>query len=69
MAVLDLNGECLCLIYSYELVLGGVVVIVLATGLSVSGFTLGQERLIFKGDKSPYQDFVRRGNKAVGPIL
>jgi len=28
MTVLDQNGECLCLIYSYELVLGGVVVIV-----------------------------------------
>jgi hypothetical protein len=36
-----------------NLVVGGGVVIVLATGPKVHGFKPGQERLIFKGDNNP----------------
>jgi hypothetical protein len=32
------------------------------------GFKPGQEQWIFKGYKSPYYDFLRRGKKAVGPM-
>jgi hypothetical protein len=46
--------------------LGGLVVSVLATGPKVRGFDRG--RWIFKGDKNPEHHFLRRGNKAVGPM-
>jgi hypothetical protein len=38
------------------------VVSVLATGPKVRG------RWIFKGDKNPEHNFLRRGSKAVGPM-
>jgi hypothetical protein len=33
----------------------------------VRGFKPGRERWIFKGDKNPQHDFLRKGSKAVGP--
>jgi hypothetical protein len=48
--------------------LGGLVVIVLATGPKVRGFKLGRGR-IFKDDKNPEHDILRRGSKPVGPVL
>jgi hypothetical protein len=49
----------------FIIVLGGLVVIVLAIGLKVRGRGLW----IFMGDTNPYHDFLRRGSKAVGPML
>jgi hypothetical protein len=49
-------------------VLGGLVIIVLAIGPKVSGFKAGRGRWIFKDDKNPYHDFLRRESKNVGPI-
>jgi hypothetical protein len=37
----------------YQVALGGVVVIVFATGTTVRGFKPGGERWIFKDDKNP----------------
>jgi hypothetical protein len=48
--------------------LGGLVVIVLAVGPKVGGFKAGRGRRIFKSDKNPLHDFLRRGSKAVGPM-
>jgi hypothetical protein len=48
--------------------LGGPVIIVLAVGSKVRGFKPGQWKLIFKGDKNSYHDFLRREIKAVGPM-
>jgi hypothetical protein len=48
--------------------IGGFVVIVLATGPKVRGFKLGRGR-IFKDDKYPEHDFLRRGSKPVGLML
>jgi hypothetical protein len=44
-----------------NVVLGDVKVIVLAIVLKVRGFKPGRKQLIFKGDKNPYFDFLRRG--------
>jgi hypothetical protein len=46
----------------------GLVVIVLAIGHRVRGFNSGQGRWIFKGDKNPHVDFLRRGSEAVGSV-
>jgi hypothetical protein len=48
-------------------VIGGPVVITLAIGPKVREFKPGREQWTFKGDKNPQHDFLRRGNKAVGP--
>jgi hypothetical protein len=37
--------------------------------VEVRGFKLDRGGWIFKGDKNPYHDFLRRGSKAVGPML
>jgi hypothetical protein len=44
-----------------QVVFGGLVVIVIATGPNIRGFTPGRERLIFKGDKNPQHDFLSEG--------
>jgi hypothetical protein len=44
-------------------VLGGLVVTVLAIRPKIRGFKLGE------GKKNPQQNFLRRGIKAVGPML
>jgi hypothetical protein len=49
-------------------VLGGLVVIALATGPKVSGFKPGRSRWIFKSEKIQQLDFLRKRNKAVGPM-
>jgi hypothetical protein len=54
--------------YNYEVELGGQVVSVLATGRKVRGFDPDRGRWIFKGDKNPEHNFLRRGSKAVGPM-
>jgi hypothetical protein len=41
------------------------VVSVIATGPKVRGFNLDRGRWIFKGDKNPEHNFLRRGSKAV----
>ena len=48
--------------------LGGPVVIILASGSEVRGFKPGQGRWIFSEHKNPEYDFLRTGNKAVGPV-
>jgi hypothetical protein len=40
---------------------------VLVSGPEVGGFKPWRRRWIFKGDKNPQHDFLRRGSKAVGP--
>jgi hypothetical protein len=50
-------------------VLGGLILSVIAIGSKVRGFIPGQERLIFKGDKNLRYAFLRRGSKAVGPLV
>jgi hypothetical protein len=35
----------------------------------VRGFQPGQGRWIFTGNKNPQHDFLRRGNKTIGPML
>ena len=49
--------------------LGGRVVIILATGSEVRRFKPGRGRWIFSGRKNPEYDFLRKGSKAVGPVL
>jgi hypothetical protein len=44
------------------------MVIVLAIAPKVHGFKSGQCQWIFKGDKIPYHDFLRRGSIAVDPM-
>jgi hypothetical protein len=57
------------LILRYKVVdLGGLVVSVLATGPKVRGFDTDRGRWIFKGEKNPEHNFLRRGSKAVGPM-
>jgi hypothetical protein len=48
--------------------LGGLKIIVLATGPKVLGFKPGRERWLFKGDKNAQHDLTRRGSKSVGPM-
>jgi hypothetical protein len=48
--------------------LGGLVLSVFAIGRKVRGFKPGRGKWIFKGDKYPSHDSLRRGNKAVGPM-
>jgi hypothetical protein len=50
-------------------VLGGAMVIVLAIGPKVHGFTPGRRRWIFKCDNNPQHDFIHKESKAVGPML
>jgi hypothetical protein len=52
----------------YPVILGGVMVIMLATGTKVCGFKPSPEQWIFKGDKNPQHDFLWRGCKAVSPM-
>jgi hypothetical protein len=44
------------------------MVIVFATELKVRGIKTGRGRWIFKGDKNPKNDFIRRGSKAIAPM-
>jgi hypothetical protein len=57
-------------IYTMTLVvLGGVMVVMLATGPKIREFKPGRERWIFKGDKNLQHDFIRRVTKpSVGPL-
>jgi hypothetical protein len=48
--------------------LDGVMVVMLATGHKARGFKPGRGRWIFKGDKNPQHEFLRRGSKAVDPM-
>ena len=48
---------------------GGPVVIILAIGSEVRGFKSGRGRWIFSERKNPDYDFLRKGSKAVGPML
>ena len=48
---------------------GGPVVIILASGSEVRGFDPGRGRWIFSERKNTKYDFVRKGSKAVGPVL
>jgi hypothetical protein len=50
----------------FDIALGVLLVIVLAIGPEIRGFKLGRGRWIFKGDKTPQQDFLPREGKAVG---
>jgi hypothetical protein len=52
--------------YVFGGLFGGLVVIVLTILPKVRGLKPGQGRWIFKGDKNPQQDFLRRRSKAVG---
>jgi hypothetical protein len=52
------------LLYRVEAALGGLVVIVLATGPKVRWFKPGRRRRIFCGDKNPEHDFLRGERKA-----
>jgi hypothetical protein len=52
----------------HDVVPGGLVVIVLAIGPKVRGFKPGRGRLIFKRDKNPKRDYLRRERKAFGPM-
>jgi hypothetical protein len=45
------------------------MLIVLATGPKAGTLKLGRQRWIFRGDKNPLHDLIRRGSKAVGPEL
>ena len=47
---------------------GGALVIIFASGSEVRGFDLGRGRWIFSERKNPAYDFIRKGNKAVGPV-
>jgi hypothetical protein len=47
----------------------GLVVNVLAIRPTICGFKLSRERWIFKSDKNSQHDFIRRGSKAVDPVL
>jgi hypothetical protein len=49
-----------------QVVFGGVIVIALAIGPKVHRFKPGHEQRVFKGDKNPLYDFIRRGSKAIG---
>ena len=48
---------------------GGSVVIILATGPEVRGFKPSRGRWIFSEHNYPEYDFLRKGSKAVGPVL
>jgi hypothetical protein len=48
---------------------GGLVVSVLITRHKIGGFKPGRGRWIFKGNKNPQHDFLRRGSKAVYHML
>jgi hypothetical protein len=56
-----------CLI-SIQVVLGGLVVIVLATKSKVRWFKPCPGLWTSKGDKNSYHDFIWRGIKTVGPM-
>ena len=47
---------------------GGPVVIILGTGSEVRGFKPGRGRWIVSERKNPEYDFLRKGNKMVGPV-
>ena len=47
---------------------GGPVVIILATGSEVHGYTPSQGRWTFSERKNPEYDFLQMGSKAVGPV-
>ena len=47
----------------------GPMVILLATGSEVCGFKPGWGRWIFSERKNPEYDFLRKGSKAMGPVL
>jgi hypothetical protein len=66
LSYLDLYNSYVCVKYLLVAV-GGLMVIVLAIGPKVRGFTTGEGRCIFKGDTYPLHDFVRRRSKAVSP--
>ena len=46
---------------------GGLGVIILATGCKVRGFDPGRGQWMFSERNKPEYDFLRKGNKAVGP--
>jgi hypothetical protein len=48
---------------------GGLVVSMLASGTRVHGFKPGRSLRIFFGRKNPQHAFLRKGSKAVGPVL
>ena len=48
---------------------GDPVVIILATGSEVRDFKPGRGRWIFSERKNPEYDFLRKGSKAMGPVL
>ena len=48
---------------------GGPVVIILSSGSEIRGFNHGQGRWIFSERKNPECDFLRKGSKAVGPVI
>ena len=47
---------------------GGLGVIILASGSEVRGFDPGRGLWIFLERKNPEYDFLRKRNKAVGPV-
>jgi hypothetical protein len=51
---------------TFEVVLGGLVVSVLAIGPKVRGYKPGRGRWIFQADKNPQHTFLRMGSKAGG---
>jgi hypothetical protein len=60
-------------LYCYQTIsvehrLGGVVVIVLATGPNGHGVQTRPRRWIFKGDKNSQHTFLQMGSKEGGPI-
>jgi hypothetical protein len=48
----------ICNLNVAKVALGGLAVILLATGPKVRGFKTGGGRLIFKSDKNPQHDFL-----------
>ena len=48
---------------------GGPVVIIRASGSKVRGLDPGQGSMDFSERKNPEYDFLRKGSKAVGPVL
>jgi hypothetical protein len=53
----------------YNVAIGGLEVIVLATTPKVRGFKSGRGQWIFKGDKIPLHDFLRREAKPSASCL
>jgi hypothetical protein len=51
-----------------QVALGDLVLIVLAIEPKIRGFKAGRRRWIFKGDKGPKHDFLRRESKAFYPM-